>query len=173
VPATTCPADFGRRQANYAARIYAETIALDLAGALWFTLVAAGPQFTANAQLIDDNNGDLVPRPSFYAFRNSARLLAGARYIGPPISEPPPDQLGQVQVLTFKKGNNTLYVLWVPLTDYPKFYDLPVPPGATAVCTEQLSSETPKNYYCSDFNGDGLISRGVNELPQYVEIIGQ
>ncbi|HEU5090483.1 MAG TPA: hypothetical protein VFT99_23675 [Roseiflexaceae bacterium] len=168
----TCPPDFAIRQANYAARIYAEASALKLYGALWFSLVAAGPDVIFNAQLIDDNSGNLEPRPSFYAFRNSARLLQDAVYIGPPVREPPPDQLTQVQVLPFRKRGNTLYVFWVPSTDFPLVYNLPVPPGAIAVCTDQLNRETPSTYYCSDTNGDGMIPRAVNELPQYVEVLG-
>jgi Cellulase (glycosyl hydrolase family 5) len=174
VPAAIpCPADFEQRQANYAARIYAETIALNLMGGLWYTLVASGTDVAANAQLIDDVNGTMVPRSAFYAFRNSGRLLVGARYTGPPLREPDDSQLGEVQALTFKKGNNTLYVLWVPVADFPKFYNLQVPAGVTAVCTDQLNRETPATYYCSDLNGDGIIPRAVNELPQYVELVGR
>jgi Cellulase (glycosyl hydrolase family 5) len=174
VPAAiSCPADFEQRQANYAARIYAETIALDLMGGLWYTLVASGTDVAANAQLIDDVNGTMVPRAAFYAFRNSGRLLNGARYTGPPLREPTDDQLEEVQALTFRKGNNTLYVLWVPVADFPKFYNLQVPAGVTAVCTDQLNRATPATYYCSDLNGDGIIPRAINELPQYVELIGR
>ncbi|MDZ4718791.1 MAG: hypothetical protein SH847_10110 [Roseiflexaceae bacterium] len=169
----TCPDDFYTQQANYAARIYAEAAALNLSGALWFSLVAANPQVIASAQLIDDQNGTLSPRPSFYSFRNSARLLQGATYIGLPPTEPTADQIDQVQTRVFRKGNNLLYVLWVPVASFPKLYNLPVPPGATAVCTDQLSRDVPATYYCSDTNGDGLIPRGVNELPQYIEIIGR
>jgi hypothetical protein len=171
--AATCPADFEQRQANYAARIYAETIALNLSGALWFSLVAAGPQLFSNAQLIDDQNGVFVPRPSFYAFRNSARLLAGATYTGLPLVEPAPDQINQVQVLPFHKGGRTMYVFWVPVADFPKIYNLQVPPGSIAICTDRINLEVPDIYYCSDVNGDGIIPRAVNELPQYVELIGR
>jgi hypothetical protein len=168
----TCPADFTTQQANYAARIYAEALGLHLTGALWFSLVAPDSQVIYSAQLIDDQNGTLTPRPSFYSFRNSARLLAGARYIGPPPTEPAPDQIDQVQIRVFRKGTHLLYVLWVPVTSFPKLYNLPVPPGATAICTDQLNLDVPATYYCSDTNGDGLIPRGVNELPQYIEVIG-
>jgi hypothetical protein len=172
-PMAECPADFELRQANYAARIYAETIAQELSGALWFSLVAAGPTIFSNAQLIDDQNGTFVPRPSFYSFRNSARLLAGSRYIGPPRVEPAPNEVGEVQILKFQKGFRTMYVLWVPVADFPKIYNLQVPPGSLAVCTDQINRDIPATYYCSDLNGDGIIPRAVNELPQYVELIHQ
>ncbi len=167
-----CPADFSIKQANYAARIYAESLALKLQGAFWFSLVSAGPDFIANGQLIDDVNGTLQARPAFYAFRNSARLLQDAVYVGPPLQEPPADQLQQVQVLPFRKGKNMLYVFWVPSTNMPKVYNLPVFPKSVAICTDQLNRVAATTYMCSDVNGDGLIPRAVNELPQYVEVVG-
>lgn len=168
--ATDCPPDFQRRQANYAARIYAQAIALNLLGAFWYTVSFRGVGFV-HSHLIDETDGGPAPRPAFYAFRTSAKLLAGARYIGPPVVEPPASQMSQVQVLPFAKGRNSLYVFWVPRTDFPVLYNLPVPPGATAICTDQLNLATPATYYCSDTNGDGFIPRAVNELPQYVEVL--
>ncbi|MDW8234733.1 MAG: hypothetical protein RMJ54_18330, partial [Roseiflexaceae bacterium] len=113
-----CPPDFRRRQANYAARIYAQAIALNLLGAFWYPVSFRGEGFL-HSHLIDETDDGPAPRPSFYAFRNSARLLAGARYVGPPPLEPAPGQVGEVQVLPFEKGRNRLYVLWVPRTDFP------------------------------------------------------
>lgn len=69
-----------------------------------------------------------------------------------------------MQVLTFEKGRNRLYVLWVPRSDFPVLYNLQVPPGVTAICTDQLNLSTPATYYCSDENRDGLIPRAVNEF---------
>jgi hypothetical protein len=168
---TYCPQSFMIDQANYAARIFAQAIALDLYGALWFSLVGADPVFLGNAQLIDDQNGTLIPRPAFYAFRNSAKLLRGARYTGTPLTEPPPAAVNQVQLLQFRKGQNQLYVYWVPETRFPLPADIAVPPGSTAICTQQLNRETPSTFYCSDTDGDGLIPIGINELPQYVEVL--
>lgn len=167
---SNCPPDFHRRQANYAARIYAQAIALNLLGAFWYPVSFRGEGFL-HSHLIDETDEGLAPRPSFYAFRNSARLLTGARYTGPPPVEPAPGQAGDVQVLTFEKGRNRLYVLWVPRSDFPVLYNLQVPPGVTAICTDQLNLSTPATYYCSDENRDGLIPRAVNELPQYVEVL--
>jgi hypothetical protein len=169
---SSCPPNFEVwkiRQANYAARIYAEAIALQLKGALWYTLSSRNPGF-AFSHLIDEVDGKLTQRPAYYAFRNSARLLSGARYIGPPVREPPPEQTHTVQVLTFRKARSTLHVLWVPQTDFPKIFNLPVAPGARAICTDHLSDAAPAVYLCSDTNGDGTIPRAVNELPQYVEV---
>jgi hypothetical protein len=166
---SSCPVNFGLKQANYAARIYAEAIALGLQGALWYTLTIDDPGFH-HSHLINEVDGKYVPRRSYYAFLNSARLLSGARYIGPPVREPPPEQTHTVQVLTFRKARSTLHVLWVPQTDFPKIFNLPVAPGARAICTDHLSDAAPAVYLCSDTNGDGTIPRAVNELPQYVEV---
>ena len=171
----SCPPNFEawkQRQANYAARIYAEAIALNLAGAFWYTLVSQSPGFNYS-QLIDEQNGTLAPRDSYYAFLNSAKLLRGARYIGPPVQEPPPDQIDKVQALIFRKANSTLYVLWVPRIDFPAPYNLTVPVGARAECTDHLDQSLPAIYGCSDTNHDGMIPRAVNGLPQYVEVFDQ
>ena len=81
--------------------------------------------------------------------------------------------------MVFQKPNSKLYVLWVPATDFPVFYDLPVPVGANALCTDHLDwnpydpdpTKRPQTYPCSDTNRDGRIPRAVNELPQYVELV--
>lgn len=168
----SCPPNFAawkQRQANYAARIYAEAIALKLAGAFWYTLVSQSPGFNYS-QLIDEQDGTLIPRESYYAFLNSGKLLHGARYIGAPLREPAADELYKVQMLPFKKANSTLYVFWVPQTTFPSPYDLPVPVGARATCTDHLDQNPPAIYDCSDRNRDGMIPRAVNGLPQYVEV---
>ena len=169
-----------QHQANYAARIYAEAIALDLKGALWYTLALIKPGFQFS-QLIDDEDGTLVPRPAYYAFRNSAELLQGARYVGPPVREPPPDQIDKVQVLTFRKANSTigngpstLYVLWVPKLDMPNSaYRLTVAPGATAICAQSIQAEQLYRFYCSDTNGYWVIWLAINSFPKYVEVLDQ
>jgi hypothetical protein len=168
----SCPPNFEswkQRQANYAARIYAEAIALNLAGAFWYTLVNQSPGFNYS-QLIDDQNGTLAPRESYYAFLNSGKLLRGANYIGPPLREPPPSEMYNVQMLPFRKAASMLYVFWVPQTDFPSPYNLPVPVGARATCTDHLDQNPPAIYDCSDANHDGMIPRAVNGLPQYVEV---
>lgn len=167
-----CQPDFERwklRQANYAARIYAEALALDLEGAFWYTLTLNNPGFQYS-HLIDWSNGALAPRKSYYAFLNSARLLEGAQYSGPPLVEPSIDQMDKVQALRFRKRASVLWVLWVPKIDFPAIYNLPVPVGARAICTDHLADNPPTTYDCTDTNRDGLIPRAVNELPQYVEV---
>jgi hypothetical protein len=181
--ATACPADFHQTQANYAARIYAEAAALGLQGAFWFTLALNDPGFQSS-QLIDDTNGALAPRPSFYAFVNSARLLQGARYIGAPLKALSADQMAQVQALTFRKPSVpyagfqnaavTLYVLWVPKINQPSgAYPLYVKPGSKAVCTQNLEAQALYQFQCSDTDRDGIIWLAINSLPQYIEVLDQ
>lgn len=158
------------RQANFAARIYAEALALNLVGAFWYTLDSENPGF-AYSHLLDRVNGQTVPRPAYYAFRNSARLLAGGSYIGSPLVELAPDQFEDVQVLPFRKFNSTMYVMWVPRLDFPKTtYILYVQPGARAICTQRLSLDKPYQFDCSDTNKDGIINLAVISVPQYVEV---
>lgn len=160
-----------QRQANFAARIYAEALALRLEGAFWYSLSNSNPGFRFS-QLIDEHNNAVMPRPSYYAFRNSSQLLEGARYVGPPMKELNDSQLEEVQQLTFRRGTSTLYVLWVPRLDFPKIpYEIRVPPGATAICTQSLHLETPSRYMCSDTNKDGVLRLAIGPLPYYVEVI--
>ncbi len=179
----SCPPNFDtwkQHQANYAARIYAEAIALNLSGAFWYTLVSPSPGFNYS-QLIDDQSGTLAPRESYYAFLNSANLLRGARYVGPPVTDVPFDQLHEVQVLKFRKprsdygehGPSTIYVLWVQqVEDLGRAYQITVPPGATVVCHTRLFLETMDHFICADSNTkDDYIWLGISGFPTYVEVL--
>lgn len=164
-------------QANYAARIYAEALALKLDGAFWYSLSSSNPGFRFS-HLIDEENGAVTLRPSYYAFYNSAHLLSSAEYIGPPITELSSDQLEKVQMLKFKKPKSILYVLWVPRIDAARpdtIYRIPVTPGSKAYCVQTLNKvdswKTP--YECTDTNNDGLINVAVNSNPFYVEVPNQ
>jgi hypothetical protein len=168
-------------QANYAARIYAEAMALGLHGAFWYTLANQRPGFD-DSHLVDiASGGQPLPRPAYNAFRNSALLLQGARYIGPPVTDPTNDHADKVQSLVFKKDGLTLFVLWVqntPSIDKPVLYSLGVHKGARARCTTNLDGRNldgtndgkPYLFNCSDRNADGVIPLAIGELPQYVEV---
>lgn len=158
-------------QANFAARIYAEAIALNLMGAFWYTLSIEDPGF-AYSHIIDLKNGEAKPRPAYYAFRNSSSLLAGARYVGPAVKVLDDNQLEEVQELKFRQNTSTLYVLWVPRLDFPKIsYEIKVKPGATAICTQSLHLDVPSRYSCSDTNKDGVLRLAIGPLPYYVEVM--
>lgn len=168
-------------QANYAARIYAEALALGLHGAFWYTLANQGLGFDQSHLVDIASSGQPLPRPAYNAFRNSALLLQGARYIGPPVTDPTGDQSDKVQMLVFKKDSLTLFVLWVqntPSLDKPVLYSLGVHKGAQVRCTTNLDGRNldggndgkPYLFNCSDRNADGVVPLAIGELPQYVEV---
>jgi hypothetical protein len=163
-----CQPDYRQYQADYAARIYAVTLALHLEGALWYTLAAPEPGFQ-HSHLIAQSD-TLAPWPAYYALRNAARLLAGARSTGPPPQELDESQAELVQRLDFATERGALYVLWVPKTGASQPYALVVPPGAQANCTAQLEQPVPQTWDCSDGDGNGLITMRVGSGALYVEI---
>jgi len=178
----TCLPSFDQwklRQANYAARIYPQALALELKGAFWYTLVSGVPGFY-NSQLIDQQADSLAPRDAYNAFINSATLLQGARYVGQPLVGPPSGQANTVRELIFRKPHSiwapslpsTLHVLWQQQFDAtPQSYPISVPPGATAVCYTRLDLKDWVRFDCSDKNSDGMIWFGVIDFPQYVEVL--
>ncbi|NOK60598.1 MAG: hypothetical protein GFH27_549297n197 [Chloroflexi bacterium AL-W] len=172
---TSCTPDFDHwwtySQANYAARIYAEVMALGIEGALWYTFVSEEPGF-AYSHLIDRDEQTLTPRPSYYAFRNSARLLLGAEYDGTPVTIPPPEQASEVQIRTFYKPDSLLHVVWVPELqgNFPPLYNITIESHQTAICTHKLDQNRPQIYPCHVDRGVGVVPIVVNELPRYVEI---
>jgi hypothetical protein len=177
-PSTSGSEFITNQQANYAARIFAESIALNLHGAFWYTLVEQPPGF-AYSSLVDKYDKKLAPRPAYYAFRNSARLLQDATYVGKPVEQIVNQPADQVRVLEFSKPGARLYVLWVQKTDCDNcvIYNIQVPAGAKARCTTNLDGRNlqgtygdPYHFNCSDTNRDGEIPRTVGELPQYIEV---
>lgn len=179
---TSCPPSFDQwkfRQANYAARIYAQALALDLQGAFWYTLVSPRPGFYFS-HLIDDENGTLTPREAYNSFLNSATLLQGARYVGEPLVMLPGTQPNSVRDLVFRKPRSLwdpskgsiMHVLWQQQFDAtPVSHPIMVPPGASAVCYTRLDLKDWVRFDCSDRNNDGYIWFGVIDFPQYIEVI--
>jgi len=79
--ALTCTEDTSdcrETQAMYAARAYAEAIALGLTGQTWFAIVNDGWYYTGLLQ-----GSDLSPKPSYYAYQTASGYLSSARYLGP------------------------------------------------------------------------------------------
>jgi hypothetical protein len=163
-----CQPEYRQYQADYAARIYAVTLALDLEGALWFTLAAPEPGFQ-HSHLIAQSD-TLAPWPAYYALRNSARLLVDARSTGAPPQELDESQAELVQRLDFATDRGALYALWVPKTGTERPYALVVPPGARASCTAHLERPVPQTWDCSDSDGNGLVTMRVSSGAMYVEV---
>lgn len=168
---TSCPEDFNQLQANYAARIYAEAIAMDLQGAFWFSLASTGPEPLLNAQLIDQAGSQLTPRPAYYALRNTAAMLREARYAGPPITNPPIQGEQEIQSLVFTTSRSTLFLFWIQDFDGKRTYWLPVAPGTKMICTEQLELPVPVRYDCTNQGERGVFEVQVSESPRYVEVL--
>jgi hypothetical protein len=164
-----CQPDYRQYQADYAARVYAVALALNLEGALWYTLAAPEPGFQ-HSHLIADSGGTLAPWPAFYALRNAALLLRGARPVGPPPLELDESQAELVQRLDFGTDRGALHVLWVPKTGASQPYALVVRPGARATCTAELNRPTPATWNCSDTDGNGLVTLRVGSGAAYVEV---
>ncbi|HMO56051.1 MAG TPA: hypothetical protein PKC19_01750 [Roseiflexaceae bacterium] len=167
--ALTCPPDFAQFQSNYAARIYGIALSLNLMGSAWYTMVSPPPGFL-ESQLIDEIQGQLKPRPAYTALRRSIDLLYGAAYIGPPITSQPPQRPNTIHMLTFRKGINTLYLLWVPEARGSHIQRLTVPRWAQATCTTHLERDPVQSVDCSDSDGDGIILVTVDGSPHYVEV---
>jgi hypothetical protein len=166
---TSCPPNFIQFQSDYAARIYALALALDLMGGAWYTLVSTPPGFL-ESQLIDNLDGTLTPRPGFYALRHSIQLLQGAVYIGPPLDMRPEQRPDTIHRLTFRKGANTLYIFWVPEAKGVHQQTIRTARWAKATCTNHLEREQLQSVDCSDADGDGIIRVFVDGSPHYVEV---
>jgi hypothetical protein len=152
-------------QANYAARIYALAIAMNLRGILWYTLLEQGTGFQ-NSHLADLSSSGVTLRPAFYAYRNAAILLRDAVYTGPPLTDVRFDQEGMVQTLRFAaRDGSTLHLFWRPRASDKVGWGLAVQPGAQATCISHLERPTPLTVDCSDRDGDGLIRFNVSDAP--------
>ncbi len=165
-----CPPDYYQIQANYAARIYALAIALNLRGILWYTLLQQGMGFQ-HSHLADINSNSVTPRPAFYAYRNAAVLLQGASYAGPPLTDTPFDREGAAHMLHFiARDGAPLYVFWRPTAQDEAGWGLLVSPGQRATCISRLERPTPLVTDCSDRDGDGLIRFHVSDAPVYIRL---
>ncbi|MGB9753800.1 hypothetical protein [Roseiflexus castenholzii] len=165
-----CPPDYHQAQANYAARIYALAIALNLRGILWYTLLEQGAGFQ-HSHLADVGSSGVTPRPAFYAYRNAALLLQGATYAGPPLNDVRFDQEGVPHMLRFiARDGAPLYVFWRPTAQDEAGWGLVTSSGRRATCISHLERPTPLTVDCSDQDGDGLIRFTVSDAPIYIRL---
>jgi hypothetical protein len=157
-------------QANYAARIYALAIAMNMRGILWYTLLEQGRGFQ-NSHLADLSSSGVTLRPAFYAYRNAAILLRDAVYTGLPLTDVRFDQDGTVQTLRFAaRDGSTLHLFWRPRAPDEVGWGLVVQPGTRAMCISHLERPTPLTVDCSDHDGDGLIGFNVSDAPIFIRL---
>ncbi len=165
-----CPETHLQMQANYAARIYALAIAMNLRGILWYTLLEQGTGFQ-NSHLAELSSNGVTPRPAFYAYRNAAILLKDAVYAAPPLTDVRFDQDGMVQTLRFTaRDGDVLHLFWRPRALDEIGWGLVVQPGARASCISRLERPTPLTTDCSDHDRDGLIRFNVGDAPIYIRL---
>jgi hypothetical protein len=162
-----CPSDFQTLQAAYASRIVAEAIAADLSTISWYTTSLAAANDPYEHRIVDNQNGTLVPRPAFYALRNTVDILEGAvsatgRFTGFP------NQQGSV-MLSFTKGGKQIYVVWDPYRNGAAVW-LPIASGSQVTCISQLQQPTPTTIDCSNQVRDGLLSLNVID-PVIIQIV--
>jgi hypothetical protein len=65
-------------QAMYAPKAYAEAIAFNLVGRIWYAMINGGWYYTGLLE-----GGNLAAKPSFYAYQTASDYLGNARYLGP------------------------------------------------------------------------------------------
>ncbi len=165
--ASGCPPDFPQRQAIYASRVYAEALALDVAGVLWYNASSRNPGFDFS-HLIDETDGGVVPRPAFYTLVNLVALIDDGVASSQSFTAalPAPETIQQV---TFRRRIGILHLLWVT-QGAPRTARVRVPPGARAQCIADLSLPLLTRQDCSDDDGDGMIVVTVGEAARAVEV---
>jgi hypothetical protein len=74
--------------------------------------------------------GDVfVPRPAYYSYRQVARLLSGASYVGALVEQPE-----GVEGYRFRRGTDTIVVFW---SDRGAQARIDVPAGAQVSCYDR------------------------------------
>jgi len=164
--AASCGQGSVERQADYAARIYAELIAADLEMGVWFSLQMSDDDPMQHDLL--DGPGS-APRPAYYALRNSLVLLRDAQPLGPP-PVLPPDYAEGIQTLQLRTPRGVIYVIWDPRQAGATAW-LSIPAGARVICTDRLELPTPVTYDCTNQVASGLLTVRTNST-RYVEVIG-
>lgn len=139
-------------QASVATRTYVRAMRERLLGNIWYLYNHDGYHNTA---MIEPSE-TFIPRPSYFAYRQVAMLLAGATYIGPT-----PGQPATVEGYRFE-GDGVIDVLW---TDEPEgvIVGVPVPKSAKPRCFDRDGGPIS----CQNQNGYVVIRVGAS--PVYVQ----
>jgi hypothetical protein len=114
-------------QADLVGRTYARTMRDGLLATIWYQYDSDSFHNTA---LIEPSD-IWVPRPAYFAYRHTGRLLSGARYAGPIPGLP-----AAVEGYQFTRGAQTIAIYW---TDDPAgvSFTIPVAAGARVSCTNR------------------------------------
>lgn len=114
-------------QADLVGRTFARSVRDNLLATIWY--VYDNDSFHNTAMI--EPSDVWVPRPAYFAYRHTARMLNGARYLGPI-----PNLPATVEGYSFSRAGQTVYIFW---TDEPAGVDfgLAVPAGAPVACTDR------------------------------------
>lgn len=112
-------------QADFLVRTFVRSMRDKVVASFWYMY---DQDIFHNAALIEP--GDVfVPRPAYFAYRNSANMLSRAAYDGPVIGAPP-----GVEAYHFTRAADEIVIYWA---DVAQPFTLTVPPDATVTCTNR------------------------------------
>ncbi len=114
-------------QADLIGRTYARTVRDGLLATIWYIYDQDGFHNTALIEPYDV----WVPRPAYFAYRHTARMLSAASYVGPIAGLP-----ASAEGYGFTRGNQTVYIYWTDSSAEVPFA-IPVPAGARVTCTDR------------------------------------
>lgn len=137
-------------QADFMARLYARSMRDGLLGNLWFIYDSDGFH---SAALVDPGDG-FLPRPAYFAYRQTATVLGGSGYIGPIVGLPP-----AAEGYRFAKDEATIYVFWA---DEPAEVALPVSAAQRAECYDRDGGR----FACA--RRDGRLTLPASSSPTFV-----
>ena len=140
-----------QQQAYAVGRYYARAIGYDLLGALWYIYDSDSFYYTA---LVDPANVS-APRPAYYAYRQAAAMLAGARYLGGLAGQPS----GVEGHWLARPDGTSVVVVW---SDPAQPIAVPVKPGAAVECSGWDGAPLP----CA--NDGGAVALTAQPGPTYV-----
>jgi len=137
-------------QADFVGRLYARSLRDGLLSTVWYIYDNDSHHSTA---LIEPSEV-FVPRPGYFAYRNAARIMGGAEYVGPLEGVP-----AAVEGYRLRKDGETVVVYW---SDTPQPISVAVPPGASVRCVDRDGGEET----CA--RGGGRVSAFASPSPQYI-----
>ena len=120
-------------QADLVGRVYARTLRDGLLATIWYIYDSDSYHNTAMIE-----PGDVfVPRPTYFAYRHTARLLSGSTYLGLQPGLPT-----SVSAYRFQRGSAIIVVYWTDSAQ-PQPFSLQVADGATVECTDRDGGAIP------------------------------
>jgi hypothetical protein len=120
-------------QADYVARSFVQSMRDKLVGNIWYVYDNDSYHNTA---LIEPDDV-FVPRPAYFAYRHTARMLSGAVYQTTLANAP-----ANVSAHLFRKGSNVILVYWTDVAEGVPF-GVGLLPWAKTTCTSRDGGNVP------------------------------